>query len=152
MKTEIILKNLGNLLPSSTKYSEEANAFLTNGYASAANNIYFNSLRFTENLLIKEDIGQGYAYTFLNGIRIYSLDKRALIAEKSFHCYIYSKDKVLFEVKTMLLEMLLDAAKTHGYKIDKNEAEQTIDKVIQKAFTQNQIQVVQEQMKHFLLA
>ena len=150
METEMILRNLGNLLPKDIQYSEKSNAFLTNGYVSAANNVYFNAVRFAENLLIKEDVGQGYAYTFLNGIRIYSLDNRTLLAEKSFHCFIYSKQKVFNEVKAMLLDMLCDAVKHHGKEIDRKEAEQTIHRLFEKAFNENQIQVAQQQMRRLL--
>lgn len=150
MGTELILRNLGNLLSKNIQYSEKSNAFLTNGYVSAANNVYFNAVRFAENILIKEDVGQGYAYTFLNGIRIYSLDNKALLAEKSFHCCVYSKQKVFNEVKAMLLDMLIEAAEYHGKTIDKNEASETIHRIFEKAFNQNQIQVAQQQMKRLL--
>ncbi len=150
METELIIRNLSNLLPANLNYSERSNAFLTNGYVSTANNVYFNSVRFAEGIVIKEDVGQGYARTFLNGIRIYSLESRTLLADKTFHCCFYSKDKVFQEAKTMLLDIVSEAVESNERTMNKKEAEKAIDKILNKSLNQNQFQVLQQQARYML--
>lgn len=150
METQIILKSLANVLPASLSYSTSANAFLSNGYVSAANNTYLNVIRFAEGIVIKEDVGEGYAHTFLNGIRIYALESRTLLADRSFHCYFYSKENVLKEAKAMLIELLNEAAEKVGKRLNRYEVESTIDKLLRNAFDKNQIEVAQNQSRYLL--
>lgn len=150
MTTEIIIRNLtGNSL-GTVNYSGNANAFLSNGYVSTANNVYFNAFRFAEGLLIKEDVGQGYARTFLNGLRIYSLKDKVLLADRSYHCCFYCKEKVLTEAQSMLLDLLKDAAIEHGMSLNINEAKSAIDKILSHAFKGNQLEIAQNETRRLL--
>ncbi len=146
MTTEIIIRNLGGLVSGNVNYSESSNAFLTNGYTSAANNTYFNAIRFAEGIVIKEDVGQGYIHTFLNGIRIYSLNEKTLLADRTYHNYRYSRDKVYYESKRMLIELVLCAAKNAGQSIDSNKVSVAIDKVLKQAFNGDQLEIAQTQI------
>jgi hypothetical protein len=147
MTTEIIIKNLGSMLPGKLNFSESANAFLTNGYTSLAGNTYINVLRFAEGIIIKEDVGEGYAHTFLNGLRIYSIKDKALLADRTYHCYFYSKEKVQSEAKKILLELLEEAAKANGFEINRYEAGKAIEKHLDSAFTGDQLSIAQNQMR-----
>ena len=150
METQVILRSLTNVLPANLSYSSTSNAFLSNGYVSAANNTYMNVIRFAEGIVIKEDVGQGYAHTFLNGIRIYALESRTLLADKSFHCHYYSKENVIEEAKAMLIELLNEAAHKIGKHLNKYEVESTIDKLLRNAFERNQLEVAQQQSRYLL--
>lgn len=150
MSTELVLKNFSNMLPTNLRYSETTDVFLTNGYVSAANNVYFNAVRFAEGIIIKEDVGQGYLHTFLNGIRIYSIESKTLLADKSFHCCRYNKQSVYTEVKDMLLNLVCEAAAQQGKAVDKNEARRVIERILHESFNTNQMQVAQNQMRRLL--
>lgn len=147
MTTEIIISNLGGLVSGNVNYSKTSNAFLTNGYTSAANNTYFNAIRFADGIVIKEDVGQGYFHTFLNGIRIYSLKEKILLADRTYHNNLYSRDKVYHESKRMLIELVLCAAKNAGHSIDSHEVSIAIDKVIKQAFNGDQLEIAQIQIQ-----
>ena len=147
MTTEIMLCNLSGIVSAKPTYSESANAFLMNGYVSAANNIYFNALRFAEGIVIKEDIGQGYAHTFLNGLRIYSLKDSTLLADRSFNCCFYSKQIVKREAMEMLQILIRDAVNQTGSKIDLEESNRVLTRILTEAFESNQMQLAQSQMK-----
>ena len=82
MTNSIAIFQKHGLVNSNLSYSEVANAFLSTGYTSSAGNTYFNSIRVAEGILIKEDIGNGYKYAFLNGIKIYSIKDKTLIVDK----------------------------------------------------------------------
>ena len=147
MTTEIMIKNISNMLPEITNYSKHSNAFLTNGYRSAANNLYFSSIRFAEGLIIKEDVGEGYSRRFLNGLRIYSIRDKTLLADRSYHCNFYSKDIVKRESKNILLELLEDAAIAGGHKLNKYEAGQAINKILENAFNGDQRLIAETQIR-----
>jgi len=149
MSTEMILSQFG-LEKSGINYSNKANAFLSSGYTSAAGNTYFNALRFAEGIVIKEDIGQGYKYSFLNGIKIFSLKNKQLIAERDFHCYIYNKDKVECNSISMLMDLLVDAAENEGVDIDEDKARNQVEKVIRMAMDNDQRTMLQQQSRKYL--
>lgn len=67
-------------------YNAVKNVFLTLGYTSAAGNMYYQAVRFSNRLAVYYDIGQGYARTFLNGIKLFCFDgqKANLIAQKNW--------------------------------------------------------------------
>ena len=150
MTTEIIISNLGNLLPSGIRYSETSNAFLSDGYVSTANNVYYNAVRFAEGIVIKDDIGQGWAHTFLNGIKIYSLKDRVLLADRTYNNNQYSKEKVLRESREMLVKLIYDAAEKTGSKLNNAEVIQTVNRILTEAFNSNQMNLAQSQMKKLL--
>ena len=147
MTTEIIINNLGSLLPGKLNYSETANAYLTNGYVSAAQNVYFNAVRFAEGIVIKEDVGQGHSHSFLNGLRIYSLKDKVLLADRSYHCNFYSKESVKSEAKDMLFMLVKEAAENAGHEIKRHKAVAAITKVVDDAFSTDQRILAQRQIR-----
>jgi hypothetical protein len=92
------------------------NIFLSQGYTSQAGNTYFQGVRFSERIIITQQLGQGYAYTFLNGIRIFGFNGReaTLIAEKSYHCCIYNESIVKAESENLIKEFLQSQAAISG--------------------------------------
>ena len=80
----IVAKSLPALSGESLTYNAAKNVFLTTGYTSAAGNTYYKAIRLSNRLVVYYDLGQGYAYTFLNGIKLFAFDgpKATLIAQK----------------------------------------------------------------------
>jgi len=67
----IVAKNLPALSGESITYNAAKNVFLTQGYTSAAGNMYYKAVRLSNRLMVYYDLGQGYCHTFLNGIKLY---------------------------------------------------------------------------------
>ena len=80
----IVAKNLPALSGESITYNAAQNIFLTRGYTSAAGNMYYKAIRISDRLAVYYDLGQGYKYTFLNGIKLFCWDgqKAKVIAQK----------------------------------------------------------------------
>ena len=80
----IAAKALPALSGEQITYNAAKNVFLTMGYTSAAGNMYYKAIRLSNRLMVYYDLGQGYAYTFLNGIKLFAFDgqKANLIAQK----------------------------------------------------------------------
>lgn len=87
----VVAKNLPALSGESLTYNAAKNVFLTMGYTSAAGNMYYRAIRLSDRLAVYYDLGQGYAYTFLNGIKLFCWDgqKAKLIAQKYWGGYDY---------------------------------------------------------------
>lgn len=81
---QIAAKALPALSGEQVTYNAAKNVFLSQGYTSAAGNMYYQAIRLSNRLVVFYDLGQGYAYTFLNGIKLYCFDglKANLIAQK----------------------------------------------------------------------
>lgn len=84
--TTIVAKALPAIAQSNLTYNAAKNLLLSKGYTSKAGNTYFQALRCSEQLAILFDVGEGYKYTFLNGIKLFRWDgqKPRLIAQKQW--------------------------------------------------------------------
>ena len=87
----IAAKALPALSGSSLTYNPEKNVYLTLGYTSGAGNTYYQAVRFSDRLAVYYAIGEGYAHTFLNGIKLFCWDgqKARMIAQKYWGGYDY---------------------------------------------------------------
>ena len=93
---------------SQVTYNSRNNIFLSSGYTSAAGNTYFQGLRLSDRIIINYDFGQGYAYLFLNGIRIYGYDgnQKQLISSRSYYSQCFSEQYAKAECQCMVKEYL----------------------------------------------
>lgn len=105
----IVAKNLPALSGESLTYNAAKNVFLTTGYTSAAGNMYYRAIQLSNRLAVYYDLGQGYAYTFLNGIKLFCWDgnQAKLIAQKYWGGYDYRVFNEQF-AKEQSIQMLKD--------------------------------------------
>lgn len=110
---------------SGVTYNEKHNIFLSDGYTSAAGNTYFQGIRLNDRLLVKYDFGQGYAYLFLNGIRLYCHDGNGWkeFSARSYYCCCWSEAYARQECVSMLRDFLLTQAKKLGQPIGQSLAD-----------------------------
>lgn len=113
-------------------YSTTTNSFLTQGFTSAAGNTYFNSLRVSEHLVFKEDVGKGYARTFLNGLAVY--DKNGvLLAEERYHCCFYSLATVQEKAKSILIQAMQATARREGVRFELAQLRQMVNREVEQS-------------------
>lgn len=148
----VLFQKLGLSKISNFNYSENVNAFIGNGYTSNAGNTYLNEIRLLEGLLIKEDVGQGYARTFINCIKIYDLKNKELLCEKTYNCTFYDKYFIKNEVASMLIETLIEATKKDNLNIDLFDAKNHVELLVNKAFDTDQRQILIQQTQKYLNA
>lgn len=147
MTKEMIISKIAGLQSQNLRYAANLNAFVGNGYTSAAGNHYFNLVRFGEGILIKEDLGQGFKYLFLNGLKVYSVKEKSLIADLSFHNVIYGKEKVINAVKNMLLNKLKEAANQEGFSYSLSEAQNKVSQIVEESFVIDQRTMADNQIR-----
>ena len=82
----IATKALPALSGEQVTYNAAKNVFLSQGYTSAAGNMYYKAIRRSNRLVVYYDLGQGYIHTFLNGIKLFAFDgtKATLIAQRNW--------------------------------------------------------------------
>ena len=110
---------------SSVTYNADRNMFLTTGYTSAAGNTYFQGIHLSNRLAIVFDIGIGYAYTFLNGMKLYCFDgtQKKLIGSRFYSCRCYCDSFARREAAEILYEYLKSQAKLIGTNISDSQLE-----------------------------
>lgn len=151
MSNNLTLSTKFGLSNSSLTYSKSSNTHVTKAHTSEAGNSYFSSLRITDGILIKEDIGQGYKYGFLNEIRIYSKTVKKLISSRSFHKVIYSAEFMKSQVEIMLFEILKKESQQKGTYYDQFEAKKIVDRLLRIAFNEDQRRVLNNQPSKYLM-
>lgn len=138
---QIASKALPALSGSSLTFNPEKNVYLTLGYTSAAGNTYYQAIRFSDRLAVYYHIGQGYAYTFLNGITLFCWDgqKAKIISQKfwggnNWKCF---SEKFAREQSILMLkEFLQGQVKALGQHVNEEQiisfARQMIEDTQQK--------------------
>ena len=122
----IAAKSLPALSGEQVTYNAAKNVFLTQGYTSAAGNMYYRAVRLSNRLVVYYDLGQGYAHTFLNGIKLFCFDgqKANLIAQKYWGGYDYRifNEQFAKEQSILMLKGLLEGQlKLQGAQVSDQE-------------------------------
>ena len=122
----IAAKALPALSGEQVTYNAAKNVFLTLGYTSAAGNMYYKAVRFSNRLVVYYELGQGYAHTFLNGIKLFCWDgqKANLIAQKYWggcDYRIFSETFAKEQSVLMLKNFLVGQLKAQGVHISEQE-------------------------------
>lgn len=125
--TRLAAKALPALSSAYVTYNPEKNVYLTLGYTSAAGNTYFKAVRFSDRLAVHYDIGQGYAYTFLNGITLFAWDgnKAVIIGKKTWggceDWVCFSEEFAMEQTVQMLKDYLKGQAKAIGQSVNEQQ-------------------------------
>ena len=122
----IAAKALPALSGESLTYNAAKNVFLTQGYTSAAGNMYYRAIRISDRLAIYYDLGQGYKYTFLNGIKLFCWDgqKAQVVAQKywgSCDWRVFNEQFAKEQSILMLKDFLTGQLKAQGAHISDQE-------------------------------
>lgn len=122
----IVAKNLPALSGESITYNAAKNIFLTQGYTSAAGNMYYKAIRISDRLAVYYDLGQGYKYTFLNGIKLFCWDgqKAKVIAQKYWggcDYRVFNEQFAKEQSILMLCNFLAGQLKAQGTQVSNQE-------------------------------
>jgi len=106
-------------------YNEKKNIILTEGYTSAAGNTYFQGIRMSDRIVVSYQLGQGYCYLFLNGIRIYAFNGKELqlIAQDFYNCNVFSEESAKQEAIKMVKSYLSNQVALTGKTVEQTMIE-----------------------------
>lgn len=140
MPQEIALfRNFGLSTRQTVSYCQSLNAFTNTGYTSLAGNHYFVSLRLSNGIIIKEDVGIGYAHTFLNGLKIYDLNSRTLLCDETYNCVFYSRQTAKNYAVDMLTRLVMKTAQREGAFLNQDTVKRRASEIVNDAYYNNQM-------------
>ncbi len=138
----ITQKALPILANSSVTYNAAKNVFLSQGYQSAAGNLYYKAIRISSRLAVLYDIGEGYSAAFLNGITLvrWNGNTAEIIAKKSwggFDNYKFFNEAFAREQSIkMLQDFLQSQAKMLGAYVCESDLRRISAEMIEETHTQ----------------
>ena len=136
----VVSKALPGMMTESLTYNPAKNVFLTQGWTSHAGNTYYRAVRGTNGIVIIFDIGEGYAYTFLNGITIVGFDGQQprIIAKKQWggcgNWVEFDENRAKQKTKDILCDYLLSEAKQLGQDVTTSEARDFAESLIEQTY------------------
>lgn len=140
---------ISNILPamsgSKVTYCASANMYVTSGYTSRAGNTYFQGVQMSDRIVIKYNIGQGYAHTFLNGLQIYGFNGQStfLIGTRSFYNYWYDnsyhQSLALKEAAQIVADYLRSQMRMRGIEATTDSVHQAAGLIVNGAMTNQKL-------------
>lgn len=105
---KVVEHALPALSGSKVYFDADRNMICTTSYTSAAGNSYYQGIRLSDRLVINVDFGQGYAYLFMNGLKLYCFDGQGkrLIGSRLYNCCVYSDYRATKESEEILFNYL----------------------------------------------
>ena len=120
---------------SNDSLNEGHDIHLTKGYTSAAGNTYFLGISLSDRLVVKYDLGQGYSFLYLNGIKLYGFDGKGtkLLASRGYYCQCWNESFARNECKDMLKDFLLNQSMTLRETVPQDQIDDFADAMIDLA-------------------
>ncbi len=101
---DCVLPTFGNSKENIPVYNESQRMFISSNYTSAAGHLYYKGIRFSERLVMIEQVGLYHNWTYIDGIELYAFNgtERILISKKQYEKEFYNMTLIKEEVKQML--------------------------------------------------
>lgn len=142
-------KKIESILPSvstaNLHYNKSLGCYYTDGWTSAAGNSYCNFFYVSPQIAIKCDFGQGYAWSFINGIRVYRYNGKntELIGQwlnSNYSGTIFNEKFIINKCSQLVGDYLKSQLLLNGTNASQDEIEGIASKIIDEAisFTRNQ--------------
>ena len=124
---------------SAVHYDTNRNMLCTTSYTSAAGNSYYQGIRLSDRLVINVDLGQGYAYLFMNGLKLYCFDgsNKKLIGCRMYNCHCYSDYSASRESEEILLEYLKSQSGLVGASVGESQLRSFAHEMVAEAMRNN---------------
>lgn len=120
---KVVEHALPSLSGSKVHFDANRNMICTSSYTSQTGNSYYQGIRLSDRLIINVDLGQGYAYLFMNGLKLYCFDgqSKKLIGSRLYNCCCYSDATATRESEEILFNYLKSQSGMMGASISDNQ-------------------------------
>lgn len=117
-------------------WDEGQKMFLVNQYQSASNNFYYEGIRFSNNLVIKENNGKYHTWTYIDSIEIYAFDgkKLKLIQRRDYNKQFRSEEFVRQESQKKVADYLAASLKSQGTNCSDDIINEKAKEVVENSF------------------
>ena len=119
-----ILPQYGNPMVQMPRWDESQKMFLFGDYESMSGNRFYRGIRFCNNLVILEKVGQYHTWTYIDGLELYAFNGRklTLIQSKQYSKQFYDQEFIRSESEAMVRNYILGMCKTAGTTMTEEEA------------------------------
>ena len=119
-----ILPKFGNPRENIPVYSDSQKMFMSSHYTSAAGNMYFKGLRFTDRMVMIEKVGLYKNFSYIDSVEVFAFDgeNKILIGKIDYDKVFYNTERIKEDTKTIITNYLEDSARITGAVIDKSQA------------------------------
>ncbi|MGN0187505.1 MAG: hypothetical protein ACI392_07165 [Paludibacteraceae bacterium] len=143
MKNQNLVRIVEHALPalsgSSVHYDANRNMICTSSYTSSAGNSYYQGIRLSDRLVINIDLGQGYSYLFMNGLKLYCFDGRnkKMIGSRFYHSCSYSDCTATKESEEILFHYLKSQSGMIGASVSDRQLHEFARVMVLEAMNNN---------------
>lgn len=117
------------------QYCAAKGGYVTDGWTSAAGNTYGQFLFVSPQIAIVCDFGIGYAYTFVNGIKVLRFNGHSaeLVDSRYYHCQFYNEGFIRRESEQMVAEFLKGQLLLSGAHVSQGDVNEWASRLIGEA-------------------
>lgn len=140
---KVVEHALPALSGSKVHYDAGRNMICTSSYTSTAGNTYYQGIRLSDRLIINVDLGEGYAYTFMNGLKLYCFDgqDQRLIGCRSYRSTQYTEYRASCDSEEILYNYLKSQSGMIGASVRDNQLHEFANKMVAEAM-RNQMKAI----------
>lgn len=114
-------------------WDEGQKMFLLGNYESERGNMYYEGIRFCENIVIKEKVGLCHTWTYIDSLEIYAFNgpRLELVQKRDYEKTFRNEAFIRNEAEQMICDYLSGCIKAQGLNIEcveiRNEARRYVD-------------------------
>ncbi len=133
---ETCLPTIGQPRKAMPVWNEGEKMFICSEYESKNGHRYYKGVRFSNRLVIVENVGIYHTWTYIDGIELYAFNNQSieLIQKKSYGKKFRSNDFVYNEALSMVISYLEGAAKMSGSAVTKEQIAEEAKAIMESCY------------------
>ena len=131
-----ILPKFGNARENIPIYCDSQKMFMSSHYTSAAGNMYYKGLRFTDRLVMIEKVGLYKNFSYIDSIEIYAFngEEKVLIGRMDYDKVFYNVDRIKEDATTLIGNYLEDSARITGALMNETQIKHKSTELLQQMY------------------
>ena len=131
-----ILPQFGNPRENIPVYSDSQKMFMSSHYTSAAGNMYYKGLRFTDRLVMVEKVGLYKNFSYIDSVEMYAFDgeTKILIGKIDYDKVFYNAERIKEDATTIIANYLEGSARITGALMDNTQVQQQTRQLLEAMY------------------
>ena len=131
-----ILPTFGNVRENIPIYCHSQRMFISSHYTSAAGNMYYKGLRFTDRIVMVEKVGLYKNFSYIDSVEVYTFNgtERILIGKVDYDKVFYNAAQIKMDTQAIIVNYLEDSARINNTPLDSVYAKQQANDLIDKMY------------------
>ena len=117
-------------------WDEGQKMFLINGHQTDTGNMYYEAIRFCENIVIKEKVGLFHTWTYIDSLEIYAFNgiSLELVQKRDYHKTFRNEDIIRSESVKMLCDFFAGCMKVQQINVDPEQIKKEAERLVAGCF------------------